>query len=412
MTTAAYFRCPKVLRRLRLGPLGAHIDLYAARLLKEGHSYQSGARCTRVVADFSVWLERKRLGLDDVDERTVEQYQRFRARHRCPFMTDRPALYRLLAVLREVEAIAPYVPPVPTMLEQIERDFTRFLSKERGLARVTIIRHLPPLRRFLHEHCAGGRASFQKLTRADITRFIERHAHDQSPRSARSMCWTIRAFARYLVYAGHITADLASSVQTVRSWRFTTLPGYLSAVQVRRVLDSCDRRSTVGKRDYAVLLLLARLGLRANEIATISLDDINWQASYLTVRGKGRRRATLPLPAEVGNALVDYLQHGRPRSESRRVFLRHLPPHIGFLSSSGISMIAVSALTRAAVDVPRKGTHLFRHTLATQLLRAGASLTQIGQVLRHQDHDTTRIYAKVDIKALRTLGLPWPGGVR
>jgi site-specific recombinase XerD len=161
-----------------------------------------------------------------------------------------------------------------------------------------------------------------------------------------------------------------------------------------------------------VLLLLARLGLRANEIATLTLDDIDWCSGHLTVRGKGRRYASLPLLSEVGTALADYLKHGRPHTDNRRVFVRSLAPHVGFASSSGISLIAASALTRAGLDVRRKGTHIFRHSLATHLLRAGASLSEIGQVLRHQDHDTTRIYAKVDIDALSKLGLPWPGGVR
>lgn len=412
MTVAAYFRDSKVIRRLHEGPLGVHIDLYAARLLSEGHCYQSGARCIRVVGDFSRWLARKCLEISEVNECTVEQYQRFRDRYRHPFLSDRPALYRLLAVLREVGAIAPQIPVVPRPLELIERDFEHYLSRECGLARSTVIRHRSPLRKFLREHGAEGVAGFSKLTGADITRFVERHAHDQSPRSAQSLCWTVRAFTRYLLYRGHIAVDLAGAVPSVRTWRFAALPGYLSPEQVQLVLDSCDRRSSVGQRDYAVLLLLARLGLRANEVAMLTLDDINWYGSHLTVRGKGRRRASLPLLSEVGAALADYLEHGRPRSDSRRLFVRSLAPHRGFASSSSISWIAASALTRAGLDVPRKGTHIFRHSLATQLLRAGASLTEIGHVLRHQDQDTTRIYAKVDIDALRALGLPWPGGVR
>jgi len=161
-----------------------------------------------------------------------------------------------------------------------------------------------------------------------------------------------------------------------------------------------------------VLLLLARLGLRAKEIATLTLDDVDWHSGRLNIQGKGRQRACMPLLSEVGIALADYLQQARPRSDSRRVFLRTLAPHIGFASPAGISMIAVSALTRAGLDVRRKGTHIFRHSLATQLLHSGGSLTEIGQVLRHQNHDTTRIYAKVDIGALRKLGLAWPGGVQ
>lgn len=410
MTITAYFRSNKVLRRLREGSLGAHIDLYAERLLKDGHCYQSGARCIRVVGDFSHWLARRRLVASDVDEHTVEQYQQYRVRYRHPFASDLPALYRLLEVLREVGVIAPKIPVVPKIVERIEQDFEHYLSQERGLAWVTVIRHRTPLRKFLQEYCSKGAASFQTLTGADITRFIECHAYDQSPRSAQSMCWTLRAFARYLLYRGHTTIDLAGAVPSVRTWRFTALPEVLSPKQVQKVLASCDRRSSIGKRDYAVLILLARLGLRANEIATLTLGDIHWHSSCLMVQGKGRRLASLPLLTEVGSALADYLEHGRPHTDSRRVFVRSLAPHTEFASSAAISMIAVSALTRAKLDVRRKGTHIFRHSLATELLRAGASLTEIGQVLRHQRHDTTRIYAKVDIDALRTLGLPWPGG--
>lgn len=410
MTTTAYFHDIKVLCRLHEGPLGAHIDLYAERLLKEGHCYQSGARCIRVVGDFSHWLARKRLDVSDVDEHTIEQYQKYRLRYRHPFASDLPALWRLLEVLREVGAIAPKVPVVPSTFEHIEQDFEHYLSKERGLSWVTVIRHRTPLRKFLKEYCTKGVASFPMLTGADITRFVERHAYDQSPRSAQSMCWTLRAFTRYLLYRDYTTIDLAGAVPSVRTWKFAALPEVLLPEQVQHVLASCDRRSSIGKRDYAALILLARLGLRANEIAMLTLGDIHWHSSCLMVQGKGRRRASLPLLSEVGNALADYLEHGRPHTDSRRVFVRSLAPHTGFASSAAISMIAVSALTRAGLDVRRKGTHIFRHSLATALLRAGASLTEIGQVLRHQSHDTTRIYAKVDIDALRTLGLPWPGG--
>ena len=411
MTTTTYFKDSKVLRRLHEGPLGIYIDLYAERLVREGHCYQSGARCIRIVSDFSHWLVGKCLSINDVDERSIEQYLRFRAQHLKSFFSDRPALYRLLAVLREVDVIAspPLIPPGP--FEQIEIDFGNYLSQERGLSRLTVIRHLPPLRKFLYAHCPDGTASFSKLTGRDITDFIERHAHDQSPRSGKSMCWTLRAFTRYLQYRGHIIANLATSVPSIRTWKFSSLPEFLLPMQIQQVLDSCDRSSSIGKRDYAVLMLLARLGLRAKEIATLTLNDIDWYSSRLIIQGKGRRQDSLPLIPEVGSTLADYLEHGRPNTDSRRVFVRSLAPHIGLASSSGISMIAASAMIRAGVNVRRKGTHIFRHSLATQLLHAGATLTEIGRVLRHQNHDTTRIYAKVDINALRSLEYQWPGGV-
>lgn len=409
MTTSAYLTDRKTLRRLHEGPLGPHLNAFAARLLQEGHCRQSAWRNLRVVGDYSRWLADKGLRLCDVNERTVERYQRFRQRCRCPFLSDRPALLRLLAVLRERSLIAPALRTVRTELEQIEDDFEEYLSRERGLRSVTIIRHRPPLRLFLHETCRLGKRGFPKLTAAEVSAFIVRHAHDQSPRSGRSMCWTIRTFTRYLKYKGYINVDLSTAVPVVRTWRMQALPGYLSSKQVDQVLRRIDRDGTCGRRDYAVILLLARLGLRANEVATMSLDDIDWQTGQLTIRGKGRRRAQMPLPIEVGTAIADYLRHARPTSSSRRLFLRELAPHIGFSTASNVSMIAKTALIRAGINVPRFGSHVFRHSLATHLLRAGASLSAIGQVLRHQTQDATRIYAKVDISALRTLGLRWPG---
>jgi site-specific recombinase XerD len=413
MSTSAYFHHPKNLRHLHQGPLAGHLDLFAARLLEEGHCQQSGWRNLRVAGDYSRWLAHKGLGLRDVSERTLEQYHRFRQRHRHPYCSDRPALQRLLCVLRELDLIPPPQSSPRTEHEQIEDEFNAYLLRERGLRQVSIIRHIPPLRLFLREHCPEGRPAFPRLTSADITGFIVRHAHDQSPRSARSMCWTIRAFTRYLQYKGFVKVDLSMAVPSTRRWRMQSVPGYLTVQQVSRVLRTIDRGTAFGRRDFAIVLLLARLGLRANEIATMSLDDIDWQTGQLMVRGKGRRRSQMPLPTEVGTALADYLQNGRPvSSNSRRVFLRELAPHIGFSTASNVSMIAKCALIRAGIDVPRLGSHLFRHSLATHLLRAGATLTDIGQVLRHEAADTTRIYAKVDVTALRALGLRWPRGAQ
>ena len=199
----------------------------------------------------------------------------------------------------------------------------------------------------------------------------------------------------------------------MRRWKLATLPTYLSAAQVRKVLDGCDRETVMGRRDYAILLLLAKLGLRADEVATLTLDDIDWRASEILVRAKGRQRARMPIPPDVGAAIVAYLRNGRPKSSCRRLFVRTLAPHVGFASGCAITMIAKVALDRVGIEgCAHRGAHIFRHSLATELLRSGATLSEIGQLLRHESHDTTRIYAKVDIDALRTLSLPWPGGVQ
>jgi len=206
--------------------------------------------------------------------------------------------------------------------------------------------------------------------------------------------------------------NLSAFVPIVAIWRMSDLPQFLSPGEVERLLVSCDQSSPVGLRDYAVLLLLARLGLRAGEVVHLSLDAINWEAGEILIRGKSSREDRLPLPKDVGWALVNYLRKGRPECSSRRVFLRINAPRQGFSSSVAICDIVRRALARTRLSPQHKGAHLLRHSLATTMLRGGASLAHIGQILRHQQAQTTEIYAKVDLKALQALAQPWPGGVR
>jgi len=413
MGTDSYFAKSDELRKLHEGPIGIHIDLLADRLSKEGHCRRSARANLRVVSDFSHWLARKGLELSDLDERIVEQYLRSCSRHGNLWARDRAALHRLLAILRDTGAIAPKPLQTLGLFEQLENDFSQYLTQERGLTRAAVIRQEYFLRQFLRERGAGKRSSLSNLTAADISGFVERHVRDHGPRSAQMVCWALRSFLRYLRYRGEISCDLAGCVPSIRRYRLASLPSYLDPREIKRVLAGCDRHSEVGRRNYAILLVLARLGLRANEIRSLTLDDIDWESGQLTVQGKGRREAVMPLPKAVGAAVADYLRHGRPQSNSRHVFLRHLAPHDGFTSTAAVTKIATRALRRAGIKgVAHEGAHLFRHSLATQMLRAGATLTEIGQVLRHQDHDTTRIYAKVDLGSLCELALPWPGGAQ
>ena len=227
------------------------------------------------------------------------------------------------------------------------------------------------------------------------------------------MCWSLRAFLRYLHHSGLNPLALAGCVPSIRRWKLASLPTYLSTAQVQKVLDGCDRTTVMGRRDYAILMMLAKLGLRADEVATLTLDDVDWRSGEMLVRAKGRQRARMPIPPDIGAAVVAYLRDGRPKSSCRRLFLRSFAPHVGFASGCAITMIAKTALERAGIrGYAHQGAHIFRHSLATELLRSGATLSEIGQLLRHESHDTTRIYAKVDVDALRTLSLPWPGGVQ
>jgi integrase len=226
------------------------------------------------------------------------------------------------------------------------------------------------------------------------------------------MTTALRSFLRFARYRGDLHNDLAACVPVAANWSQSTIPRALPPAQTERVLAACDRRTAVGRRDYAILLLLARLGLRGGEVTTLTLEDLDWQGGLITVRGKGGRDSQLPLPRDVGEALAAYLRKGRPRTTRRWVFLRARAPVRGFRGTSAICCVVRHALARAGVDSSRKGAHQLRHGLACQMLRKGASLAEIGEVLRHQSPQTTALYAKVDFTSLATLALPWPGGER
>jgi len=400
-------------QRLRSGAHGELVERYASRLVEERLVRFSTWRCLNVVSGLLSWIAGRRSKLGDLNEQAVERYLRHRGGRQSIQSGDRAALKRWLSVLREAGAIAPLAPTPLTPHEQIFKEFDTYLRSDRGLAPKSVVRHIPVIRMFLHEVCSRGARDLCKISQEDVIRYIERHAQDWSPRTGKTMCWSLRAFLRYLHHRGLNARPLADCVPSMRRWKLVTLPTYLSAAQVWKALDGCDRDTVLGRRDYAILLLLAKLGLRACEVATLTLDDINWRTCEILVRAKGRQRARMPMPPDVGAAIVAYLRNGRPKSSCRRLFVRTLAPHVGFASGCAITAVAKSSLARAGIEgCAHRGAHIFRHSLATELLRSGATLSEIGQLLRHENHDTTRIYAKVHINALRTLSLPWPGGVQ
>ncbi len=413
MEVEDYLRRSRLFRQLKDGDHGQLVERYAARLVADGLVRLGTWRCLNVVSGLLSWIASRRGLLADLDECTVEQYLRYRAGRQSIQPGDRAALKRWLSVLREEGTIRPAVPPPLTSHDRIFNAFDAYLQTERGLAPKSIVRHLPVIRRFLHEVCPAGDDDLGRIDQQDVIGYIERHAQDWSPKSGKVMCWSLRGFLRYLHHQGLNPRALAGCVPSMRRWKLAGLPSYLPVAQVQKALDCCDRATAMGRRDYAILMMLARLGLRADEVATLTLDDIDWRASEMLVRAKGRQRARMPIPPDVGAAVVAYLRNGRPKSSCRRLFIRTLAPHIGFASGCAITMIAKAALDRAGIKgCAHRGAHIFRHSLATELLRSGATLTQIGQLLRHESHDTTRIYAKVDIEALRTLSQPWPGATQ
>lgn len=359
-----------------------------------------------MVADFSRWLQRRDLLAADVDERVIVKYLKRRRRAGPTTLGD------LLDVLRQA-AVVP--PPTregdETPLERLEREFGQYLAVERGLSQATLKNSLPFARSFL-VHRFGARPIVMADVRApDVTRFLLRKLRTLGPSRAKLLAGALRSLFRFLRWRGEIAIDLAACVPKVADWRLSALPKSLQADEVQRLLGSCDRGTVTGQRDYTLLLLLARLGLRAGEVVALTLDDIDWEAGELTVLGKGARRDRLPIPRDVGQAMATYLRQGRPQDcTNRRFFIRCRAPRRGFASSVAVCTIVRRALERAGIASPRKGAHLLRHSLATEMLRKGASLAEIGEVLRHRLVDTTAIYAKVDLVALRALAQPWPSG--
>jgi site-specific recombinase XerD len=412
MTASTTFKYPSVSRRRREDPFGLHVDAYEALLREQGYSRGSTYEHLRIVNDFCRWLELRRLDAGDVDELTVERYLHSRRRFVDRYRGGSSVPQKLLGMLRE-RGISHQAPPIAVGPRQTVMDaFRRYLSQERGLSVSTQCTYTRFADQFLRERFGRGSVKLSALSASDATGFIQRQAHKSSPRSAQYIVGSLRAFLRYLRFRGEITTDLATCVPSVANWSQSSLPRFLQPGQVRQVLDHCDRRSTLGLRNYAILLLLARLGLRACEIVAMTLDDISWEGGYLMVRGKGGHRAQMPLPADVGRALAVYLRKGRPDCTSRRLFIREHAPRVGFANSAAVSTLVQRALADAGVDSPHTGAYVFRHSLATEMLRQGSSLSEIGQLLRHANPNTTQIYAKVDVDALRPLALRWPGGGR
>jgi site-specific recombinase XerD len=309
--------------------------------------------------------------------------------------------------LREVGVVPA---PVPVVLdgpvERLLADYRAYLAAERGLAAETICHYERVARLFLADHETPDGVELERLAASDVSAFLMRECPKRSVSGARDLVMRLRCLLRYLHVVGVIERPLQYAVPGVAYRRGHGLPRGLSRSVVERLLGSCDRRRTIDRRDYAVLLLLARLGLRASEVAAIQLEDIDWRRGEFQVRGKGSRLDRLPLPVDVGQAIVAYLQY-RPRSRSRAVFLLALAPYSPF-SRYTVSCIVRHACVRAGLPVVH--AHRLRHTAATELLRAGGSLPEVAQVLRHRKLETTAGYAKVDRRALRELARPWPEG--
>lgn len=404
------------LARGATGPLSPHLEAFITALIDQQYTVISLRSKSWHAAAFDAWLAEHGIGLAQVRDTHLDQFHRrsyqprsdCRAESRCH---EASALRHLLRYLREqgrcVQAATTTVPS-----DDWVAGFEQFLLRDRGLATTTIRYYSKGARDFLNHRFAKDHVILGALTASDVIGFVRAQSHQLRPRALVHVITALRSFLRYAQYCGEVDASLVNAVPAVAVWSTTPpLPRAISVEHARRVIDSCDTSTPAGLRDRAILLLLARLGLRGGEVLALRLDDIDWDASHLRICGKNGRECLMPIPADVGQAIAAYLQNGRPQSVDRHLFLRLRAPIRGLLQGSdGIGSVVRNALKRAGIDSPHKGSHQFRHALAVRMLKNGASLPEIGEVLRHRSPRATSIYAKVDIAALRRLALPWPGG--
>lgn len=396
----------KVLSSFVRGPLEPHVAGFAEQLLALGYSRTSAAQHVCFIAHLDRWMAAEGIGLDGLSGSVIDRY--LAARRAAGYREYRSvkALRPLLDHLAPLDVlpVPPQVPPSPAEV-MLDR-FREYLVGERGLTAGTARGYVDCVRPFVAGRLGGDVLDLAGITAGDVTGFVLEACPGRAVGSAKLIVCALRSLLRWLHLTGVLAVPLAAAVPSVAGWRLSGLPKGLEPEQLRRLLAAPDRRTPTGRRDYAVLLMLARLGLRAGEVARLGLDDIDWRRGELTIVGKGNRGERLPLPADVGAAVAGYLRQGRPgTAQDRSVFVRVHAPHRA-LTTGGVTMVVFDAAQRAGLG--KIHAHRLRHTAATAMLRAGSPLSEVGQVLRHRSPLSTAIYAKVDSGALAVLARPWP----
>jgi len=379
------------------GPLAEHEAAFRAHLARLGYAPRSVRSLVKGMGRASRWLEDRELTASGLTPPAAAALE-----------AGLSGMGPVLQFLRETGAVPEAGSAAgPSPVEALLAEFRGWLARERGLSAATVGCYGKQARAFLAHLPLPLDAALAGLDAGRVTSFMLGYCQGRSPESAKAMVTAVRALLRFLHVAGHVPVPLAAAVPAVAGWRLASLPRGLDAAAISRLLASCDRATITGRRDYAILLMLARLGLRGAEVAALELADVDWHGGEVAIRGKGSRLERLPLPAEVGEAIAAYLMAGRPRCDAVTVFCTARAPYRR-LSPAAIRQIMGHACRRAGLT--RVGAHRLRHSLATEMLRAGASLPEVGQVLRHRSQLSTSVYAKVDENALRVLARPWPGG--
>lgn len=389
------------------GPLASYATGVAEDLCERGYADVSAWHHMRLFSQLSAWMEQAGLEPPELTASEVGAFLGDRRRAAPTGLRTERTLGPMLTYLRRVTAVpelvtAPPDGPVERLLER----YRDHLLRERGLVTTTAAQYLVDARMFLRERVStSGQLELVAMNGEEVTQYVLRECRRRSVASSKLMVTRLRSLLRFLHLVGE-APPLAEVVPMVPGWRASGLPHALGPEQVDRLMVSCDLETAAGRRDHAMLTLLVRLGLRAGEVAALELDDFDWRSGEVIIRGKGNCQERLPLPVDVGEAVTAYVVNGRPHSHCRRLFMRARAP-LGGVTSGAVKAAVRSACQRAGVTPA--GAHRLRHTAATEMLRAGASLVEVSQVLRHRSSATTTIYARVDRAALRELARPWPG---
>lgn len=396
------------------GGLGELICMFVTHLNGLGYTQLTIKGYADSARHFAAWLNRTGIDISDVDEQIIEQF----SRHDCSCGGNRRCRRLSGKYVNRVRCFVQFlggqgIVTVKQPAREQETDetviaFQNWLRRHRGLSELTISRHGRMVMRLLPSLGTDSASYDAGLIRQTIIKQTS-----QCSRSyVKTMTTALRCYLRFLISQGLCRSDLDQAVPTIPEWRLSTLPRYLDDEDVKCMVASCDLTTNIGIRDYAILLLLTGLGLRAGDVLAMRLDDIAWTEGTVRVRGKGRREVLLPLPQDAGDALLKYIEYARPYVDEQRIFLRSIAPYHPFNSSSALSSVVRRALERSGIDnPPSRGANLLRHSAATRMLRAGATLDAIGAVLRHRCIDTTAHYAKVNIPMLCEIAQPWPGDV-
>lgn len=391
------------------GPLGNHLEQFKTQLVQISYAQGTIKPKMRIACHFNKWLDRRRLHAKNINEKTIGKFLDYYHSVHVTSSRHLGFLQEFLNWLRQ-QGITPE--PVFVKMEgkfdYILNDYTYYLKHERGLAEATIKNYIITIRCFLSKRFKRSEIRLKYLIPSDITKFIFAQTKVYTLHRVQLITTALRSFFKYLQFRGDVKRDLAASVPTVADRTRSDLPRYLQPADVSRLLQSCDKMRPAGIRDYAILTIMARLGLRVGEIFNLTLDDINWEDGIMSVCGKTGYKETLPLPHDVGRAVAVYLKKSRRNCATRQLFTEARPPIEG-LARSSICCVVRRACQRAGISVPHQGGHLLRHSLATRMLREGATMMDIAEVLRHRSPATTEIYAKVDINSLAELANPWPG---